>query len=109
MTRRSVPICIAADHPSIPGHFPGFPIVPGVVLLDEALHAIEQLHGAEEVSWQISTVKFHHPVAPGDALQLSCESRPDAQLQFELRSPSSLVTSGTLKRRVRIRAVGTGR
>jgi 3-hydroxyacyl-[acyl-carrier-protein] dehydratase len=27
-------LSIAADHPALPGHFPGQPIVPGVVILD---------------------------------------------------------------------------
>ena len=31
-----------ADHPSFAGHFPKFPVLPGAVLLDEALQAIEQ-------------------------------------------------------------------
>ena len=28
---------IRADHPSLPGHFPGAPLVPGVVILDEVI------------------------------------------------------------------------
>ena len=31
---------IRADHPSLPGHFPGAPLVPGVVILDEVLEAL---------------------------------------------------------------------
>ena len=34
---------IPDDHPSLPGHFPGHPVVPGVVLLDRVLQAIEQV------------------------------------------------------------------
>ncbi len=32
---------IATDHPCLPGHFPGQPVVPGVVVLDRVFAAIE--------------------------------------------------------------------
>lgn len=109
MTGHSVALRIAPDHPSLAGHFPGLPIVPGVVLLDETLHAIEQLQHVEQASWTISAVKFHHTVAPGDELRLTCDWQPEAQVHFELRSPQALVASGTIKRRARIRAVVSAR
>jgi 3-hydroxymyristoyl/3-hydroxydecanoyl-(acyl carrier protein) dehydratase len=105
MSRHGVTLCIAADHPALPGHFPGFPIVPGVVLLDETLHAIERLQGSEESSWQIDAVKFHHVVRPGDELQLTFEWQPDAPVHFELRTQQALVASGSIKRRPGIHAV----
>jgi 3-hydroxyacyl-[acyl-carrier-protein] dehydratase len=111
MNRHSMELRIAADHPALAGHFPGFPIVPGVVLLDEALHAIEQTQptGIEAPPWHIGTVKFHHVVHPGDALRLEFEWRPDGQVHFELRCVDTLVASGTAKRRARIRAVVSAR
>ena len=36
---------IPADHPALPGHFPGQPIVPGVVVLDRVVEVIEAGHG----------------------------------------------------------------
>ena len=33
---------IRADHPSLPGHFPGTPLVPGVVILDEIVAALAE-------------------------------------------------------------------
>lgn len=109
MSTRTEPLSIAVDHPSLAGHFPGFPIVPGVVLLDEALHAIERQQGATDASWHLGMVKFHHTVGPGVPLQLIVEPQPDAQVHFELRSAQGLVASGTIRRRARIRAVVSGR
>jgi 3-hydroxyacyl-[acyl-carrier-protein] dehydratase len=36
--RRAIP----ADHPSLAGHFPGAPVVPGVVILDEIAAALAE-------------------------------------------------------------------
>jgi len=38
---------ITADHPSLPGHFPGTPVVPGVVVLDHVLQATQRWQGYE--------------------------------------------------------------
>lgn len=112
MSRQSLRLCIAPDHPALAGHFPGFPVVPGVVLLDEALHAIESAGQAEPAAapagtagsspaslWHIGTVKFHRAVRPGELLQLEYESQPDGRARFELRSADALVASGTIERR----------
>jgi len=111
MNRHSMELRIDADHPALAGHFPGFPIVPGVLLLDEALYAIEQTQPAalEPPPWHISTVKFHHLVRPGDALRLEFDWQSDGQVHFELRCRDTLVASGTAKRRARIRAVVSAR
>ena len=66
-------LCIAPDHPAFAGHFPGAPIVPGVVLLDAAMYAALQtqrsstsgdVDNASPVC-QISSAKFLSPVGPG--------------------------------------------
>lgn len=107
MSRHRVPLQVASDHPALPGHFPGSPIVPGVVLLDETLHAIEVALAADTdgLPWHIGAAKFHHIVRPGDALQLDFESQPDGSVHFELRSNGTLVASGTVKRHAKLRAV----
>ena len=112
MSRQTLRLCIAPDHPALAGHFPGFPVVPGVVLLDETLHAIEiaeqrgraaRQPGAAEAApallWHIGTVKFHRAVRPGELLQLEYELQPDGRARFELRAADALVASGTIERR----------
>jgi 3-hydroxymyristoyl/3-hydroxydecanoyl-(acyl carrier protein) dehydratase len=109
--QQRVPLRIAADHPALAGHFPGFPIVPGVVLLDEALHAIElaQGDGAQAPPWHIGHVKFHHVTRAGEPLQLEFEWHADGQVHFVLRAGRMLVASGTVRPRARIRAVVSAR
>ena len=59
---------IPAAHPSLVGHFPGNPIVPGVVLLDHVLQAIQQNRRYRLQS--IASVKFLQPVVPDDVVDL---------------------------------------
>ncbi|HEY3729788.1 MAG TPA: hypothetical protein VGL28_00860 [Steroidobacteraceae bacterium] len=104
MNSHTLRLCIAPDHPAIAGHFPGFPVVPGVVLLDETLHAIECAQAEElgrdgESLWQVSTVKYHRAVRPGESLQLEYQVQPDGHTRFELRSAEALVAGGILERR----------
>lgn len=59
---------IAATHPALPGHFPGRPVVPGVLLLAHALEAALALpHWAARIGVppRLAVVKFPAPVLPG--------------------------------------------
>ena len=56
---------IPADHPSLPGHFPGRPIVPGVVLLDRVVEAIEAGYGPLP-PLRLPQVKFLKPLLPDE-------------------------------------------
>lgn len=84
---------IAPDHPALSGHFPGLPIVPGALLLDEALHSIDAAAGR----WRIASVKFHRPVQPDEALQLDWQALTNGQLRVEIRSTEALVMSATIE------------
>jgi 3-hydroxymyristoyl/3-hydroxydecanoyl-(acyl carrier protein) dehydratase len=46
-------LTIAAEHPALAGHFPGSPIVPGVVLLDEMVRALEGEGALAAGRWRI--------------------------------------------------------
>ena len=61
------------DHPCLPGHFPGRPIVPGVLLLERALEAIEASHGAIG-ALRLSQVKFARPLLPGEDARIELVS-----------------------------------
>ena len=94
MTSLALPI--AADHPAFAGHFPGAPIVPGVVLLDEAVRAIELADGGEPRCWRIASVKFLRPVRPGEALALEQEQLASGSLRFTILSAGQAVATGAL-------------
>jgi 3-hydroxyacyl-[acyl-carrier-protein] dehydratase len=90
------PIEVPPDHPSYAGHFPRCPILPGAVLLDEVLHAIQRARGIDLKDWQIATVKFLDVVRPGDALHLEHAATAAGFIRFTIRAASGVVATGTL-------------
>jgi len=60
---------IGHDHPSLAGHFPGAPTVPGVVLLERVLAAIEAAHGTTP-PLRLPQVKFLRPLLPGERAEV---------------------------------------
>jgi acyl-CoA synthetase (AMP-forming)/AMP-acid ligase II len=72
---------IPADHPALPGHFPGHPVVPGVVLLElvEALLVDNGYHVR-----QCPEAKFLTPVMPTTALALRVEVARHTHARFAI-------------------------
>lgn len=95
MAGEPVALRIPADHPAFAGHFPGRPIVPAVVLLAEALAAIEGESPAGSKPPTLSSAKFLVPVGPGAPLALS-RLRTPTGWRFEIHSGTELVASGVL-------------
>ena len=61
------------DHPALPGHFPGRPVVPGVVVLERVVDAIEAAHGPLG-ALRLPQVKFVQPLLPGDRADIAIEA-----------------------------------
>lgn len=87
MNERTIPLSIAADHPAYAGHFPGRPVLPGVVLLDAVLHALTVQLGRQAMPGQIKAAKFLSPVRPGESLTLHYSAESAGGFRFEIRCP----------------------
>lgn len=96
MSAIDVALAIPADHPAYAGHFPGQPILPGVVLLDAALFALAAACGAATAPCLIKSAKFLSPVVPGDALTLRADPAATGGFRFEIASGSRAVASGVI-------------
>lgn len=81
-------VCIEAGHPALPGHFPGQPVVPGVVLLDRVAALLER-HGAGTLA-AIGQVKFLAPLLPGQEATLEVQ-REGSGVQFLLTGEGGIV------------------
>ena len=89
---------IGANHPTLQGHFPGAPIVPGVVILDEVLAAlIEWRHDSELIG--IRMVKFLAPLPPEQAFTISLSARNEqtAEVNFCCRANDRVIVEGQLQ------------
>jgi 3-hydroxymyristoyl/3-hydroxydecanoyl-(acyl carrier protein) dehydratase len=92
------PIGIAADHPAFAGHFPGMPILPGAVLLDEALRIIEMDLGIDLIEWQLTAAKFLESIRPGDRVTVQHTGSVAGTVRFTVRVADRSALSGTLSR-----------
>jgi 3-hydroxyacyl-[acyl-carrier-protein] dehydratase len=75
-------LMIGPDHPAFAGHFPGMPILPGAVLLDEALRVIELGLALDLTQWQVASAKFLEIVRPGDELIIEHTSPANGTIGF---------------------------
>jgi 3-hydroxyacyl-[acyl-carrier-protein] dehydratase len=85
---------IGADHPALPGHFPGNPVVPGVVLLDRVAAAVERIWG-QRISG-FAQVKFQRPLRPDQVAELFIE-RAGSGVRFRFLSGTNLIASGAIE------------
>jgi 3-hydroxyacyl-[acyl-carrier-protein] dehydratase len=75
--------CVTANENFFVGHFPGHPVMPGVLILEalaqcSAIMALtsmppEKRAGKVIYFMSIDGAKFRKPVVPGDRLELHCE------------------------------------
>ena len=91
---------IAADHPSLPGHFPDAPLVPGVVILDEVRAALVQWRRDSQLT-AIRIVKFLVPLKPDQPLtiSLSTSDHIEGEIDFCCRVHDQVIAEGRLELR----------
>ncbi|GBQ07007.1 AMP-binding protein [Saccharibacter floricola] len=81
---------IPASHPALPGHFPGNPVVPGVVLLDAVFHHLQY-----DVS-TITSVKFLSLVRPDQPMTLFSSRTAENEFRFTLHHADSRTEGDTI-------------
>ncbi|SAK78234.1 AMP-binding protein [Caballeronia ptereochthonis] len=94
--RSALTFTVPREHPALAGHFPGRPIVPGVVLLDHALDAIGSALGRSFDACRIESAKFLSPAEPGEALDIAFETAASGAIRFTIRAGERAVASGAL-------------
>lgn len=90
-------IGIAPSHPALPGHFPGNPVVPGVLLLDRLLAGLQAETGMR--ARRLDQARFHSALRAGEEARAYCSidgPRVDFRLQARRRGVATLLASGRL-------------
>ncbi len=86
-------ICVPEDHPALPGHFPGTPLVPGVVLLDQFLDAAERQLGRALPVMGLARAKFLAPLLPAQSARCQVEIE-GARLAFHVEHAGRVIAQG---------------
>lgn len=82
----SVSYVVPPDHPAFEGHFPGSPVLPGIVQIRLFLLTAQRLTGK---AWQLGEVqraKFMRPVLPGQKVVVKMRAKPDDVFEFTLHA-----------------------
>ena len=96
--QQSVEIQFPIDHATAAGHFPGNPIIPGALLLDEVVHAVgARAEGGNAIA--IRAAKFFRPVRPGDSMRLQWHITDSGAISFEcyLAEDGGLAATGRIE------------
>lgn len=72
--------CVTMNEPFFAGHFPGHPVMPGVLIIEAlaqcgavAILSVPENKGKIAFFGGIKNARFKQQVKPGDVLELSCE------------------------------------
>lgn len=85
---------VPLDHPAFAGHFVDMPILPGVVLLDMAIHLMADAKQVNPTHYKISSVKFLSPAKPGDVLTFEHSQSSKGTLNFNVSAGSRKIAIG---------------
>lgn len=87
---------VAADHPIFAGHFPGRPIVPGVMLLEWALSEAATSLQRSPAAVRVREAKFFTPLEPGQRAQMKLEVS-GVRCSFDIRRDGTSIARGVLE------------
>ena len=86
--------CVSPDHPCLPGHFPGHPVVPGVLMLEQVAQALRDWRSQRLA--RVREAKFLAPMYPEEVAELELMDR-SGQVRFELRRDGKVLARGVIE------------
>jgi 3-hydroxymyristoyl/3-hydroxydecanoyl-(acyl carrier protein) dehydratase len=87
---------IPGTHPALAGHFPGAPIIPGVVIIDHVISAVSELKGKPVRVNSIPSIKFLSPIGPDEEFEISLTEKDSGKVIFSVSSNDRKILTGSL-------------
>lgn len=87
---------IPGTHPSLAGHFPGSPVIPGVVILDEVIAYISETKERNITVSSIPYIKFLNPMEPDEDFTINLAENEKSKINFSVESHGKTILSGSL-------------
>ncbi len=86
---------IGPEHPALAGHFPGNPVVPGVIVLQRVFALLESSL-PEPMAVSVIEAKFLRPLRPAETCTIAIQQAGERKLTFDCRMQREIVARGTL-------------
>jgi 3-hydroxyacyl-[acyl-carrier-protein] dehydratase len=86
-------LSITTEHPALPGHFPGQPIVPGVVILDLLVEEWRKRRPDTPLRG-LRKMKFVAMLAPAQEFSVSWSEIRDGKVAFTVESGGKSLAAG---------------
>ena len=88
--------CIDGAHPALPGHFPGQPLVPGVVLLEQVALALRSWR--QQRMARVLEAKFIAPLLPAQMARVCLTAMAgETRVRFEIQRDGMVLARGVVE------------
>lgn len=90
-------LSVPADHPCLAGHFPGHPVVPGVLILSYVWEEIGHKAGRTLVCAGWPSVKFLAPLEPAEPFTVAVEFGSGDTAKFVCKTAQRTIAQGSAR------------